>query len=301
MGQKRAGGVELLAADHGLIAVEGDAGLEVGDGLAAQLRKGIAKAQPAQGPVKHLTLLRVAAVQIDYVQNGEMVLRDLCHRRIARGDDRDHLGQGRMGQTRPAIGLWHVDRPDAALRIQVQFAQRQQPLAVAQRRVAGEIRRQFLRNADRLGVIGQDMRRLRRQRPGRHRIGGIDPGMQRMVDQIVGLCAHGVSFPVAHPARCSVSGPVSGHGQSLSARRVCGKPGQIFFLAGQRRRCSRLPAANDSNLSPHWRRGLIRQCGIRAPTVTRFPFAHAEDKKPSGQGLEKENRFPRASRGRRLD
>ena len=123
-----------------------------------------------------------------------MVLRDLRHRRIARGDDGDHLGQRRMGQARPAIGLGHVDRPDAALRIEVQLAQRKQPLAVAQGGVAGEVGGQILRDADRLVVAGQDMGRGGGQRPGRHRIGGVDARMDRMVDRIGGRRAHDGSF-----------------------------------------------------------------------------------------------------------
>ncbi|MPL90042.1 hypothetical protein SDC9_36087 [bioreactor metagenome] len=196
MGEQGAGGIELLAIHHGLAALEGDAGAELAHRFRAEFGKGIAEAQPGQRPAEDHGLLLLGAVEVDQIDDGDMVLRDLRHRRIAGRDGRDHLGQRRMRQPRPAVCLRHQDGPQPALRIAVEFGERQQPLAVTQLGALREVFRQGRGNGDGVGIVAQPVRRFGRTRARRDRVGRVHARMQAVVDLAPCQRSHRVSFLV---------------------------------------------------------------------------------------------------------
>ncbi len=164
MREQGAGRVELAAGDQHMVAMVGEACLELGGALGAELREGVPEADSAQHLAEQELLLRVVGDGADRRHHAEMVLRDLPDAWIGGRDDRDHPGQGDVGQLGSAERLGHVDRPQAALREGIELRHRQPPRAVTLRGTLRELCGKPVGNLDRLGVAPDHVRGRARPR-----------------------------------------------------------------------------------------------------------------------------------------
>ena len=192
MGKQRAGGVEFLAVDDGVIALETHLGFKGGDVLALAFGEGVAIAQALQRPAEEQFLLFLGAIKLNGADDGEVVLGDLGDGRIGGGNDLDHLGQRGIGHVRAAIGLGNINAPQAALGIFIEFGKRQKAFTVTKRGPLAKLRGQACRDLDSLGVAADDMGGRRRARTRRNGIGRIDARMDGIVDLGFGKRAHDI-------------------------------------------------------------------------------------------------------------
>ncbi|MCY1423765.1 hypothetical protein D9M71_394880 [compost metagenome] len=131
MGEQRAGGIELLAADPvvGAVADQPRADVEGVAGIA--LRAGVADAPAAQHTAEQHALLRIAGNGVDHVEDAELVLRNLPERRVGGADHAEHFGEGHVGHLGAAIGAGNADAAEAKGGEQLQLGPGQAPVAVA--------------------------------------------------------------------------------------------------------------------------------------------------------------------------
>src|SRR5471032_3451491 len=94
MGKQRAGGVELLAADHVAVAFGGEPRFEFQGVFGAAFRAAITDAPAVEDALEQLFFLAFGGSALQQIQDAEVVLRDLPEGRVRRADDREHLGQG---------------------------------------------------------------------------------------------------------------------------------------------------------------------------------------------------------------
>ncbi len=153
--------VEFLAAHHDVVAVVHEAGLEIGGALGAPLREGVAEADAAQHLPEQERLLRLVRDGSDRGDDPEMILGDLTDGRVRRRDDGDDPRQSPVGHLRPAMGLGHVDGPEAALREGIDLAQGPYRVAVPLRRAQADLGGEAGGDPDRLRVVADHVGRCR--------------------------------------------------------------------------------------------------------------------------------------------
>jgi hypothetical protein len=187
MREQRARGVELAAVDDHVVARVGPGGLEVDRAFRAELGEGVAEARVLQRLGEEQPLLRLVGDGADRGDDAEMVLRDLAEGGIRLGDDRDHPVERDVGKLRPAIGLGHVDRPEAALGKRVELGQGPDALAVALRGALSEFGGEVAGDGDGFVVGADDVGRLRRARNRGHGRAGFGDGTRVEGHAVVSL------------------------------------------------------------------------------------------------------------------
>ncbi|MCY1176288.1 hypothetical protein D9M73_165540 [compost metagenome] len=156
VGEQRAGGIELLAADPVVVAVAHQLRADVEGVAGVALGAGVADAPAAQHTAEQHALLRIAGDGVDHVEDAELVLRNLPERTVGLRDTGDDLGQGDVGYAGTAEGFGHADGPQAGAGEQLEFGQRQAALAVAQGAVAAQLLGDVFGDGQGLGVVGDD-------------------------------------------------------------------------------------------------------------------------------------------------
>ena len=140
-----------------MVAVIDEMGLEIGGARGADLREGVAEAGALQDLAEQQRLLLRVGYRTDRRHDAEVVLRDLADRGVGGRDDGDDLRQCLVGHLRPAEGLGHVDRPQPALRERVELGIGPPVGLVAFGRALAELPGEGMGDADRLGIVADDV------------------------------------------------------------------------------------------------------------------------------------------------
>ncbi|MNN59684.1 hypothetical protein D3C81_1748200 [compost metagenome] len=131
-------------------------------GFGAEFGEGIAEALTGQYFGVQTFFLLFAAINPQYFEGVEMVLRDLPEGAIRLGDQGDDLGQGDVGNAGAAVFLGHADAPQARAGKHFQLRVWQTAFAVAQGAVAFEIFGQVAGDDQGLLIAGDDRDVLRK-------------------------------------------------------------------------------------------------------------------------------------------
>ena len=118
MGEQCAGGVELAAVDQDTVAASREAWSRTSArDLVPNSEKALPKRMPRRTSAEEKLLLRLVGDGADRRDHVEVVLRDLADARVGLRDDRDHLGQGDVGdERRRRSSPGTLIAPEAALR-----------------------------------------------------------------------------------------------------------------------------------------------------------------------------------------
>ncbi|MND99746.1 hypothetical protein D3C80_921380 [compost metagenome] len=159
MGEQGAGGIELLAAEHIVVALAGDPCLEFQGVLAAAFGTGIADSPAVEHRFEQQVLLPFTGSAFEQLQDAELVLRDLPQRRVGGADDAKHFGDGDKRHLGTAVGAGNGNAAQAAAGELFDFCPGQLALLVAPGSLAAGNFGQFTGSLQGLGVTAQDLGR----------------------------------------------------------------------------------------------------------------------------------------------